>query len=48
MGLGPYNTRTGDVVVILFGGDVCFMLHLEWELFHLVGDCYVQNAMRGR
>lgn len=48
VGLGPEDTRCGDVAVVLFGGRVCFMLRPRGPHYQLVGDCYVQNAMHGQ
>jgi hypothetical protein len=48
IGLGPEDTRPGDVAVVLFGGRVCFMLRAKVPHFQFVGDCYVQNAMYGQ
>lgn len=51
-GLAPQNARVGDVVVILFGGSVPFVLrpmehdgHSKWAL---IGACYVLGEMDGR
>lgn len=49
MGLGCFGARPGDVVVVLFGGPLCFVLRpCEGETeYKLVGDAYVHGAMRG-
>ncbi|KAK0648495.1 hypothetical protein B0T16DRAFT_116237 [Cercophora newfieldiana] len=58
LGLGPSNTRAGDVVVILRTGQVPFLLRREEDCgreyqagvpgrYHLVGSCYVFGVMDG-
>lgn len=49
IGLCPAGARVSDVVVILFGGSVPFIIREtgtagEWEF---VGECYVHGAMDG-
>jgi len=57
-GLCPPRTRAGDVVVVLFGGSVPFVLRKwkssadgsgdeEGESLELIGECYVQGWMHG-
>jgi len=55
-GLCPPGTRPGDIVVVLFGGSVPFILrdrdgHAEHAdepiLYELIGECYVQGSMNG-
>lgn len=48
MGLGPYDAIPGDMIVILFGGDVCFTLRPKGDCYQLVGDCYVYGVMQGQ
>ncbi|KAK3690464.1 heterokaryon incompatibility protein-domain-containing protein [Podospora appendiculata] len=53
-GLGPAAMREGDVVVVLFGGVVPFVLRRvvdgdgeEGEGWRLVGECFVPGLMQG-
>ena len=52
-GLGPRDTRIGDVVAILAGGMVPLMLRKssnsteDLNLFTFVGECYVEGVMYG-
>jgi hypothetical protein len=49
LGLGRSNTREGDVVTVLHGGRVPFILRLMGEPgtahFAFVGDCFVHSIM---
>jgi hypothetical protein len=49
MGMGHFPTKPGDVVVILYGGDFCFVLHDvdATKKFELIGDVYVHGVMHG-
>jgi len=45
--LGPNVMKQGDVVCVLFGGKMPFVLR-PWEhYFLLVGECYVHGFMKG-
>lgn len=56
MGLGPPNTRPGDLVHVLFGSRTPFILRTAGKVMlsdkgnqkchTLLGDCYVQGIMR--
>ncbi|KAK0651079.1 heterokaryon incompatibility protein-domain-containing protein [Cercophora newfieldiana] len=49
-GLCPWTAREGDVVVILKGGNVPYLLRLvegEPDKYVLVGECFVQGVMQG-
>ncbi|KAI0107807.1 heterokaryon incompatibility protein-domain-containing protein [Nemania sp. FL0031] len=55
-GLCPWTAREGDIVVLLYGGNVPYLLRPVDEeghsggtkdLFELVGECYVQGIMNG-
>jgi hypothetical protein len=50
LGLGPAAIEGGDVVVILFGGSVPFVLRPSDDGRHwrLVGECYVHDVMDSR
>ena len=45
LGLGTDNVQIGDVVCILFGGTVPFVLRPQAHYWHFVGDCYVEEIM---
>ena len=48
MGLGPSEMQNGDLVAVLLGGSVPFVLHVEkQEQFSLVGESYVHGFMNG-
>ena len=53
LGIGPKNVQKGDLVCVLFGGDVPFILRELREVDRgerlniLVGDAYVQGLMYG-
>jgi hypothetical protein len=48
IGLGPARTASKDVVVILFGGNVPYVLRPlgngQWEF---IGECYIHGLMKG-
>lgn len=47
-GLCPWTTKEGDVVVVLMGGNVPYLLRaFGEERYLLVGECFVQGAMKG-
>ena len=57
LGMGPAETRKGDVVVVFYGGRIPFVLRLEtgvaggqeWKgLFRFVGEAYCDGAMDGK
>lgn len=47
-GLGPATMRTDDVVVVLYGARVPFVLRRVGEKFELIGPCYVDGVMEGQ
>jgi hypothetical protein len=48
LGSMPSETRIGDVVVVLFGGWVPFVVRpLEDDEYELVGHCYIHGIMDG-
>lgn len=51
VGLCPSGSRVGDVVVVLFGGRVPYLLRPAGEEgkgeYRLVGECYVEGVMQG-
>jgi len=47
LGLAPYGTQEGDVVFIICGADVPYVLRPYRDAFELIGEAYVQGAMEG-
>jgi hypothetical protein len=48
LGLGPASMMSGDIVTVLFGGNVPYVLRpLENGQWHFVGECYLDGYMRG-
>ncbi|KAJ9658873.1 hypothetical protein H2198_003443 [Neophaeococcomyces mojaviensis] len=49
IGLCPSGTRTGDLVVILYGGTVPFLLRQKEQIgeYCFVGECYLEGFMNG-
>jgi hypothetical protein len=48
LGTGPEGLCVGDVVCVLFGGDVPFILRPSPQgNYQLIGECYVSGVMRG-
>ena len=47
MGLGPRLTRPGDLVCVLLGSQVPFVLRAVGDCFVLVGECYFHGVMEG-
>lgn len=47
VGFGPEGAREGDVVVIMPGGRMVYVLRREKGVYGLVGDCYLHGAMSG-
>jgi len=45
--LGPAVMREGDVVAVLYGGKMPFVLRPWGRDFLLVGECYVHGLMKG-
>jgi hypothetical protein len=47
IGLGPKDTKCGDLVCMLYGGRPLFLLRhvLESSKFQLVGDVFVDGLM---
>jgi hypothetical protein len=49
LGLGPEGMRADDVVVVLHGASVPFVLRpIEDGLWRLIGECYVYEVNQGR
>lgn len=48
MGIVAPNTERGDLICILFGGEVPFILRaVEGGRYRLIGECYVHGIMDG-
>lgn len=47
MGIGPDVMRQGDVVTVLFGGKVPYLLRPVASGYKFLGECYVPNLMSG-
>ncbi|KAI1847110.1 hypothetical protein JX266_006985 [Neoarthrinium moseri] len=47
MGLGPSDTRVGDIVCVIPGGDVPYVIRQNGSQWCLVGESYVQGLMDG-
>ena len=48
IGTGPEGLRIGDIVCVLYGGDVPFILHPDGQgHYALIGECYVSGIMQG-
>lgn len=47
LGLGPMAMQEEDILCILFGGRVPYVLRAEGEFYRLVGECYVYDMMNG-
>lgn len=45
--LGPDVMEPGDVVVVLYGGKVPFVLRPEGNWWKLLGECYIHGVMAG-
>ncbi|PMD28931.1 hypothetical protein L207DRAFT_380461, partial [Hyaloscypha variabilis F] len=47
MGLAPSTAREGDLVCVLLGGDVPFILRPSKSNYSLIGESYVHGIMDG-
>ena len=49
MGVGPYSAQAGDVAVVLYGSDRCFLLRPKayGDRYTVVGTAYVHGVMGG-
>jgi hypothetical protein len=48
VGLVPYDTKEGDIIVILYGGPVPYVLRPKPSgSYILVGECYIHGIMHG-
>ena len=47
LGLIPFETERDDLVCVLLGGEMPFILRPEGSYYTLVGECYVHGIMDG-
>ena len=47
MGIGPVGLKKGDIVSVLFGGGVPYILRQQGETYSFVGEAYVQGLIHG-
>ncbi|KAF2135304.1 uncharacterized protein K452DRAFT_333740 [Aplosporella prunicola CBS 121167] len=47
LGIGPSTLIRNDVICILFGGGVPFLLRRQKDHYVLIGPCYVHGLMKG-
>ena len=49
IGVGPNTMRKDDLVCVLYGGDISFIIRqVEAKGYLLMGECYIWELMRGR
>jgi hypothetical protein len=46
-GLGPQCMRAGDIVVVLYGGQMPFVLRPKGDKYLFLGEAYVDSIMHG-
>ena len=47
IGLGPHDSKVGDVVCVLLGGETPFILRKNESFYQFVGEAYVHGIMNG-
>jgi len=47
IGVGPESTRKGDLLCVLYGADVPFIIQRQETGYALLGESYVRDIMRG-
>ncbi|KAF2185843.1 hypothetical protein K469DRAFT_518658, partial [Zopfia rhizophila CBS 207.26] len=48
MGVGPSVAREGDLICVLFGGEVPYILRsIENGHYKMIGQCYTHGIMDG-
>lgn len=47
IGIGPDTMKEGDIVTILFGGKIPYVLRLSGTRYRFIGECYVPGLMSG-
>ncbi|KAI0161466.1 heterokaryon incompatibility protein-domain-containing protein [Xylariaceae sp. FL1272] len=48
IGLCPHTAQVGDVAVVLFGGNVPFVLRPRGQTYYFVGEAFCQGYMDGK
>lgn len=48
LGLAPHGTHEGDVVFVVRGADVPYVLRPQNDAYELIGEAYVEGLMRGQ
>jgi hypothetical protein len=48
IGIGPKALQVGDLLCVLSGGRVPFVLRRKDDIFQLIGECYVYGIMSGQ
>jgi hypothetical protein len=48
IGIGDLTLQAGDLVCVLFGGRVPFILRRVKRWYRFVGECYVHGIMLGQ
>jgi hypothetical protein len=46
-GRAPLQAMKGDIIAVLLGGTVHFLLRQDGNHYRLIGDCYVHGIMDG-
>lgn len=46
-GIGPKDVEAGDILIVLFGSRVPFVLRRDGSSYRLISDCYVYGLMDG-
>jgi hypothetical protein len=46
-GIGPHCMRSGDVVVVLYGGNTPYVLRPRGDGYIFLGQAYVDEIMHG-
>ena len=47
IGLAPHGTREGDLIFVVMGAEVPFILRPYDDGYELIGEAYVQGVMTG-
>lgn len=47
-GLGPHSMRSGDVVVVLYGGKTPYVLRPRGDKYIFMGEAYLDDIMTGK
>lgn len=47
IGLAPHGSREGDIIFVILGADVPFVLRPFEDVYEIIGEAYVQGIMNG-